>query len=275
MRTIEKGALIGAGRTADVYGWGDNHVLKLYQAWMPAIAVEREFNITRLARAAGMSVPAAEEMLQVEGRLGIIFERIRGISLLKTLETRPWRLIFISRLLAETHARMHTCNLSSETANQRDQIEQGIAWTKDLSETEKQAILAALARLPDGNALCHGDFHPGNIIMTNHGPVIIDWMTGHRGHPLADVARTVLIIQTGGLPLGLPPVMRLLIDASRSWLVTIYLARYRQIRSASRSEIDAWLLPLLSARLMEVENYPREKQIILKRIRNMLVKIKP
>ena len=263
---MEKGPLIGAGRTADVYVWGEEHVLKLYQAWMPAIPIEREFSITRLARAAGLSVPAADEMLQVDGRLGIVFERIPGTPLLKILEARPWELISISRLLAEQHAGMHACNLPPDATGQREQIEQGIAWAKDLSEPEKQAIRAVLAGLPDGDALCHGDFHPDNILITEHGPVIIDWMTSRRGHPLADVARTVLIIQTGGLPPGVSFIMRWLINALRSWLVMIYLARYRQIHSACQAEIDAWKLPLLAARLFEVENYPREKQLMLKRI---------
>ena len=108
---MEKGQLIGAGRTADVFAWGDEQVLKLYQDWMPAVAIEREFAITRLARSAGLPVPAAEEMLHIDGRLGIVFERIPGTSLLKILAARPWRLISISRLLADYHARMHACSL--------------------------------------------------------------------------------------------------------------------------------------------------------------------
>ena len=273
IESMEKGALIGAGRTADVYAWGDEHVLKLYQEWMPAVAIEREFAITRLARAGGLPVPAADEMLRIDGRLGIVFERVYGMSLLKILEARPWELIHVSRLLAEYQARMHACSLPPETLGQREQIEQGIAWAKDLSEAEKQKILGLLARLPDGDAICHGDFHPDNIIMTEHGPVIIDWMTGRRGHPLADVARTVLLIQTGGLPPGAAAAMRLVINASRNWLVTLYLTRYRQIRSASRAGIEAWILPLLAARLFEVESYPMEKQLLLKRIRLTLARM--
>ena len=269
---MEKGELIGAGRTADVYAWGDERVIKLYQDWMPAVAIEREFAITRLAREAGLPVPAAEEMLRVDGRLGIVFERVRGISLLKMLETRPWQIVALARLLAEHHARMHACSLSPEAPGQREQIEQGIAWAKDLSELEKQRILTGLAHLPAGNSLCHGDFHPDNIIITDHGPVIIDWMTSRRGQPLADVARTVLLLQSGGLPPRVSFAMRLLINASRSWLVTVYLARYLQIHSASQSEIDAWKLPLLAARLFEVEDYPAEKQFLLRQIRSTLAK---
>jgi uncharacterized protein (TIGR02172 family) len=272
---MEKGALIGAGRTADVYAWGDEQVLKLYQDWMPARAIEREFEITRLAGEAGLPVAAAEEMLQVDGRTGIIFERVTGKSLLKILQAKPWKFVSIARLLAEYHARMHACSLPASAPGQREQIEESIAWAKDLSEDEKRIILAVLARLPDGNAICHGDFHPDNILITGKGPVIIDWMTGRRGNPLADVERTVLLTQTGGLPPGISLAMGLLINALRSGLVAVYLARYRHIRSVSRAEIDAWELPLLAARLFEVENYPAEKQLILKRIRSALAKMEP
>jgi Ser/Thr protein kinase RdoA (MazF antagonist) len=209
----------------------------------------------------------------VDGRLGIVFERIRGTSLLKILEARPWELISISRLLAEPHAKMHASSLLPEAPGQREQIEQGIAWAKDLSEMEKQRNLTSLAHLPAGNSICHGDFHPDNIIITEHGPVIIDWMTGRRGHPLADVARTVLLIQSGGLPPRVSFAKRLLINALRSWLVSIYLNRYSQIHPASQDEIDSWKLPLLAARLFEVENYPKEKQLTLKRIRTNLAKM--
>jgi hypothetical protein len=43
---MEKGALIGVGRTADIHAWGNDCILKLYQDWMPAAPIEREFAIT-------------------------------------------------------------------------------------------------------------------------------------------------------------------------------------------------------------------------------------
>jgi uncharacterized protein (TIGR02172 family) len=267
---MEIGALIGVGRTAEVFVWGEDRVLKLYQDWMPAGAIEREFALTRLAYATGLPVPAAEEMVEVEGRLGIVFERIRGTSMLKAFEDQPWKLISISRLLAELHARMHACVLPLDTTSQRQQIEQGLTWANTLSDSEKETNLGILTRLPEGNVLCHGDYHPDNIILSDHGPVIIDWMTGRRGHPLGDVARTALLLQTGGLPPKLSPAMRLLINISRRWIHSVYLNRYLQLHPASRNEIDAWQLPLLAARLFEVEAYPQEKELILRRIRGLL-----
>jgi uncharacterized protein (TIGR02172 family) len=270
---VEKGALIGSGRTADVYAWGDNRICKLFQEWMPASAIEREFAITRLAREAGLPVPAAEELVRVDGRLGIVFERVAGPSMLKALEARPQMIFSVSRLLAELHAGMHAISLPPGTYSQREQINRGIEWAKGLSEEEKNSIRAILSRLPDGEAVCHGDFHPDNVLMNGYAPVIIDWMTGTRGHPLADVARTALIFQTGGLPPGISITRRLLINASRGLIYSAYLKRYLQIHPASRSEIDAWRLPLLAARLSEVEDYPAEKKLLLKRIRAGLAKM--
>jgi Ser/Thr protein kinase RdoA (MazF antagonist) len=268
---MEKGALIGSGRTADVYEWGNDRILKLYQEGMPAVAIEREFATTRLAGGTGLAVPAVEEMLEVNGRLGIVFERIRGPSMLKVLEERPWEILSISRLLAELHARMHTCHLPPGTNSLYEQIERGIGWANDLTDPEKQTIQTVLANLPTGNALCHGDFHPDNILLSDHGPVIIDWMTATRGHPPGDVARTSLLIKTGGLPPRLTLLLSMLINGSRRFMISTYLKRYQQIQPVSRREIDEWTLPLLAARLFEVEAYPLEKKLILKRIRGTLV----
>ncbi|HTX90638.1 MAG TPA: aminoglycoside phosphotransferase family protein [Anaerolineales bacterium] len=267
---MEKGPLIGAGRTAEVYAWGQDRILKLYQDWMAAPPIEREFAITRAAREAGLPVPAADELVQVDGRLGIVFERIHGVSMLKVLESQPWRLPGIARQLGELHAHMHACTLPPGTYTQREQIEKGLEWAKDLTEAEMSAIRAILAGLPEGQSVCHGDFHPDNVLLTDHGPIIIDWMTGTRGHPLADVARTELLFSTGGLPPRISPFMKVVINLSRSWIYRIYLRRYLQLHPAGPGETEAWRLPLLAARLFEVENYPDEKELILGRIRAIL-----
>jgi aminoglycoside phosphotransferase (APT) family kinase protein len=259
--------LIGAGRTADVYAWGEERILKLFQAWMPTSAVEREFNITRLARQTGVPVPEAEELVEVDGRPGIVFERLHGPSMLQVIEKQPWKSIPLIRQLAELHVRMHTCVLSEGLDSQRTQIERAIGWSKDLTEAEKQIILENLACLPDGNVLCHGDFHPDNVLITAKGPVIIDWMTGTRGAPLGDVARTVLLFQAGGLPPRMSFIVRLSINVLRRLLLSTYMSRYRQIHPASPDEILSWKLPLYAARLAEVENFPAEKAFLLKHIR--------
>jgi len=267
-QSMEKGGLIGRGRTAEVYAWGKDQILKLYQERTPGHVVVQEYNLTRAAYAAGLPVPAAEKLVEVDGQHGIIFERLVGPSMLKSLASQPWRVTAFARQLAELHARIHQCTLLPDHLPlQRQQIERGIQAAKDLSTPVKEATLSYLAQLPEGFSFCHGDFHPDNIILTSRGPFIIDWMTCTQGNPLADVCRTSLLFRTTKLPPGSPLQLRLMANALRIVIDTIYINRYLQLQPASRRQINAWQLPLLVARLREVENYPGEKQILLTRIR--------
>ena len=49
-------------------------------------------------------------------------------------------------------------------------------------------ILALIERLPPGDGLCHGDLHPGNVIMTADGPRLIDWDGATRAPAALDLA---------------------------------------------------------------------------------------
>jgi aminoglycoside phosphotransferase (APT) family kinase protein len=192
--------------------------------------------------------------------------------MLKALSIKPWRIVEMARLLGELHARVHACPALPELPSQRKQIENGIQAAKDLSPKIKEAALACLAQMPAGNSICHGDFHPDNILMTSRGPVIIDWMTGTRGNPLADVCRTLLIFQNTALPSGSHWHLRLLAKTFGNLIEMVYRKRYLQLRPASSQQIEAWWLPLMAARLREVEEYPKENQLLLARINEIILK---
>jgi tRNA A-37 threonylcarbamoyl transferase component Bud32 len=264
---MEKGDLIGRGRTADIYRWGSERVLKLYKEDMPGHVVQQEYNLTRAACTAGLPVPETYELVEIDGLHGIIFKRLEGPSLLNSIAMHPWKMVAHARQLAELHVRIHACVALPELPSQRQAVEKAIISSQDLSQALKEKILARLAVLPEGNALCHGDFHPDNILMTARGPVIIDWMTATRGNPLADVCRTSILLQTGGLPAGAPLHMRVLLPILRFMLEEIYFYRYTQLCPASRQQVAAWQIPLMAARLREVGDYPDEKQQLLTRIR--------
>jgi aminoglycoside phosphotransferase (APT) family kinase protein len=189
------------------------------------------------------------------------------------LQAKPWKIFTLASQLSELHVQIHERRASVELPAQREQIIDNIEAAKDIEDSEKQALHDYLMQLPEGDSLCHGDFHPDNILISARGPVIIDWLTGTRGHPLGDVARTLLIIQTAGLPPDTPKHVRMMINISRAILREKYINRYLQLRPAERKQIDQWRLPLTAARLREVEDYPKEKRLLLAQMKSMINKM--
>jgi aminoglycoside phosphotransferase (APT) family kinase protein len=238
--TQTPGPLVGRGLTSDVFEYGPDRVVKLFFDWRPREQVECEFMVTRAVHAIGAPVPQALELIQIGGRNAIVFERIDGISMFRTVQRKPWKLFWAARELAELHARMHTHKAPPELPTQREQIERWLAAAKDLSEADKTAARHFAENLPTGNTLCHGDFHPENILYAVKGPIIIDWSAGTRGDPIGDVARTSSLIRWAKIPEGAPAHMRVLIHCFRKIINHVYLERYFQLRPGSRSELAAW-----------------------------------
>ncbi|WP_137988975.1 phosphotransferase [Streptomyces vilmorinianum] len=55
-------------------------------------------------------------------------------------------------------------------------------------------LLHRLHTLPPAPPLLHLDLHPGNVMLTPEGPVVIDWRTSERGDPALDWAMSSLIL---------------------------------------------------------------------------------
>jgi aminoglycoside phosphotransferase (APT) family kinase protein len=244
----QMGVPIARGRTAEVFTWQDGQVLKLFYDWVPPTWVETEAKASRAVYEAGLPAPAVGGVVEADGRRGIVFERVEGPSMLAEWKSKPWALARSARQLAELHAAIHALPGAGLPAY-RERLEGSIRATRALPAHLKDAALSALARLPGGDALCHGDFHPDNVIMTARGPIIIDWMTAVRGNPLADVARTSLLLCMAALPPGTRGVW--IIDAARRLYHAVYLRRYLQLHPTLRGDIAAWRLPTLTARLNE------------------------
>jgi len=240
-------ALVGTGLTADVYTWEPGRVLKLFHSARPQAKVELEYRITRAVHAAGLPAPAVYELLEIDGRRGMVVEHIEGVSLFRQVQARPWKLPAAVRQMAELHAEIHKHPAPADLPSQRKWIAGGIEAATNLTDHEKQRANDCLAAMPEGAALCHGDFHPENIICTARGPIILDWSRATRGHPLGDVAGTCRLIQTADLPAWVPLHMHLLLRATRAFIHRKYLSSYLQLHPASREEIDAWHVPLAAA----------------------------
>jgi aminoglycoside phosphotransferase (APT) family kinase protein len=241
-RPLDDCNVLARGVTADVFPWGEGRVLKLLHRHFPASRAEREFEITRAVHESGILVPAAFNVIEVDGRYGIILERVEGPTLFRLGQDRPWLMFRIARQLAELHARIHDHIAPSSLRIQHDDLDRPVEHERGFIKPERQSVAGQRMELPMGEALCHGDFHPGNVIISQHGPVIIDWDTASRGDPLGDVARTLTLFQSARPPASTPVHIRLLIAAARGLICKTYLRRYLQLRPAPKEAIEEWMI---------------------------------
>jgi uncharacterized protein (TIGR02172 family) len=241
--TLDGAELVGKGFCSDVYAWGPGRVLKLFHVGAERDRAEREYEVTRTVHDAGLPAPAANELVEVEGRRGIVFERVEGVSLLGYSRARPWALFKVIRQFAELHAEIHRCEAPAGLRTLRERIAARIGES-DSPEADKRAARDRLAELPDGSALCHGDFHPGNVLITCRGPVVIDWGSGSRGDPIGDVAWTSRLMRTASLPSWEPGYMHLILKCFRTVMHRAYLGRYFRLHGGTRRQVEAWQGPM-------------------------------
>ena len=239
---------IAFGYTAKIYAWDEGRVLKLFHNWFELQSIEFEQRLARAVHASGLPVPAVYEIIQVEGRNGLIYERVDGLSMWEVLGKQPWRLGAFARRTAELHAQMHASKVQPQLPAQRKRLEYKLNHADPLPAPLKKGALEALVSLPEGTSLCHRDFHPGNILVTAKDEIIIDWIDASLGNPLADVARTSIIA----------------LGAAASSQVTgrfqkfivhlfhgLYLRHYFRLRPGGKQEYRRWLPVVAAARLDE------------------------
>lgn len=252
MTQMQKGKLIGEGRTAQVYAWGPRHVLKLYYDWWPPGNVEYEAKVGRAVHAAGVPCPAVGDVVRVDGRRGLVYERIDGPSMADLLLSEPHRLEELALTFARLHAAMHRPAPGSGLPGQRERLLRhlDLASPTPLPIELKDKVLRALPGLPDGAVICHGDLHPGNVLISSRGPIAIDWENASLGSPLADVARTALLLETAYFYLPQTPDYPSIADAIALFR-KLYLQAYCAITGADPGLISAWRAPIAAARLHE------------------------
>lgn len=238
---------IAYGRTAEIYAWGEDQVLKLFYDWFSLENIEYEAQIGRAVHASGAPAPAVGELVQVNGRNGLLYQRIAGENMFEHLQRKPWRVFSCARLMADLLTALHHSTLAMEIPAQRPQLVYSIGHAPALPEALRQKALAALENLPDGNSICHGDLHPMNIVLNAQGGIIIDWIAASRGNPLGDLARSTIILLGAAAHQVPNPALKAFVRMFHSRVVRAY---FRQ-NPGGQAEYRRWLPVMAAARLNE------------------------
>ena len=247
------GELVGIGNTARVYRWGDTEVIKIFydQHWAMNEAKNAEI-INNLE----LRSPLYSGLIEYEGKMGIVYERIDGPTMLWHIEPTQESISYNAKLMANLQYEIHNVE-NKLIPNLKSEITNRVNHSLEISNDDKHIIIDVLKSLPDGNTICHYDFHPDNIIISPKGPIIIDWMNLLVGNPEADVTRTSMMIQSHSLP---PNVPNWLIHREyREFFNREYLSEYVKLADITDGFLERWMVPTLAARIDEMQGEYRQE----------------
>lgn len=247
-RTLDElGERLFKGRTAEVYAWSDTEVIKLYQPWVSEHTAQQERANTQAALGLGISVPEAGDIISVDGRTGLILERVWGVSMMSRIEADVSRAGCFARQLAQMHVAISSVVAGARLPEQSTVLQTKIARCELLTDPGRQKVLASLDQMPRGDRLCHGDFHPGNIILAGDRPVVIDWIDASCGNPVADLARSSILFMGHVAITPRSSYARCAMELFHS----TYLDVCMREMNVDRDEYALWLPIVAAARLSE------------------------
>jgi Ser/Thr protein kinase RdoA (MazF antagonist) len=241
------GAKLGEGREAEVYAYADGAVLKLYRPGFPGHRTES----LALAHLAGHAVaPQLIDVVHRDGRDGLVLERLAGSDMLTLLERRPARIFALARALAAAHLAIQGVPAPAALPDLREVLATRIE-SAAMPARLRGFASRLLEGLPAGDRLCHGDLHPGNVLVGTDRARVIDWVNATRGVAAADHARTLLLLRWTRPQPGTPLLARGLVAAGRSMFARAYARAYAKRAPGPPRRVGAWLAVQAAARLSE------------------------
>ncbi|ETT83622.1 phosphotransferase family protein [Bacillus mycoides] len=225
---------IAKGNTAEIY-LCDNKVVKLFKEYLPNTESLYEARKQKYAYSCGLHVPKVFEVTEIQGRQAIIMEYVEGESVGELLLNNLSKAEHYISICVSVQQKIHAIYVrSDEIELMEKRLYRQINSVHDLDEKQKGNILKKLDSITFEPRLCHGDFHPLNLIMSNGDVNIIDWVDASSGDIRADVFRTYLLY-----------------SQNSEELAEMYLHIYCKKTGLLRDEIFQWAPIISAARLAE------------------------
>lgn len=226
-----------------VYRDGDKAIKVFDEHYSKADILNEALNLARIEET-GLNVPHVLEVSVIDGRWAITTDFIEGKTLAALMEEHPEKRDEYLALLVDVQLEMHQ-KTSPLLTKLKDKMNRKIS-AADLDATCRYELHTRLESMPKHNKVCHGDFNPSNIIITDDGKAyILDWSHATQGNASADAARTYLLFCLNGDT-----------EAAES-----YLKLFCKKSDTAKQYVQQWM-PIVAAS-QSVKGKPEEREFLL------------
>ncbi|MBO5040144.1 MAG: phosphotransferase [Clostridia bacterium] len=180
----------------------------------------------------GLNIPKIREITMIDGKWAIVTDHIEGKTLSDMMRDDPENIdAYLERFVdIQLEVQGKSCPLLRML---RDKMNRKICET-NFDATTRYDLHMRLEAMPRHAKLCHGDFNPSNIIITEDGtPYVLDWSHATQGNGSADAARTYLLFRLAGETEAAEKYMKLFCEKSNT--EEAYVRKWLPIVAASQS----------------------------------------
>ena len=177
----------------------DNKIIKLYiENYSTSDILNEALNQARVEEYSNLNVPKLIEVKKINNRWAIVSEKIEGKTISELIKEDPenydkYLNLFVDVQLTILDNEVPLLNRIKEKFTRK------LENATNIDNNTKYELLQRLQGMKNHNKLCHGDFHPSNVIVRSDGVVyVIDWAHVTQGNASADAARTYLLFSIAG-----------------------------------------------------------------------------
>jgi len=239
--------VIAVRNNKTIYRDGDRTVKVFSTDYSKADILNEALNQARIEET-GLKIPKILEVTMVDGKWAIVAEYIKGKTLAQLMKENPEKKDEYLELFVNLQVEVHSkkCPLLGRL---KDKMNRKLN-SCDIDATARYDLHARLEDMPKRDKVCHGDFNPSNVIVTEDGvPYIIDWSHVTQGNASADAARTYLLF---------------LLDGDEE-MAQKYLELFTQKSDISKRYVEKWL-PIVAAS-QSVKGRKTEREFLLSLVR--------
>lgn len=227
------------------YDQESNSTIKLFvENYSKANILNEALNQVRVEESTDLKIGQLKEVTKINNRWALVSDHINGTSLEELMNNNPDKIdeymdLFINIQLEVLSKRVPLLNRMKEKYRGR------ITNAKNIDDNTKYELIQRLEGIESHNKLCHGDFNPSNVIITESGEhFIIDWAHATQGNASGDAAMTYLIFSKQG----------------RNDLAEKYINRFAELSHQDRQSIQRWI-PIVAASQLTKGN-PEEEEFL-------------
>lgn len=244
---MDLGIVIAQRDTKTVYK-KDNETIKLFvEGYSKPNILNEALNLARVEEV-DINIPKLKEVKMIENRWALVIEHVEGKSLETLMNENPEKKDEYMNLFVDVQLNILSHEAPAMLNKIKEKMKRKIAST-DLNDDIKFELNTRLESMPTHSKLCHGDFNPSNVIITENGEAyIIDWAHVTAGNAGADAARTFLLFSLNGKTEEAEKYLELFSEKSgiekriiQKWIPIVASSQLSKNRDGERDFLMKWI----------------------------------